>query len=164
MTCSSIGKVRRGSTPIVTLVDALIKKEAIEMFVGQSELKGLTQDEYGVVHNSSETYATLAKILHTQHMWMMGWSDDASSHLDVLLAVVSENSGPLNTMDTNLPKMVIGVSRMGIYGFNFLRFSPLHPAYVAEKLGMRLSPTTEALTDLVNGVLEAYVSMEDNDA
>jgi hypothetical protein len=111
-----------------------------------------TQDEYGVVANSPDTYRAAAEKLRTSGCVSLGWTDNASSHMDVLLAVPPQ-VGPSNRMDNSARKLFVAVSGYGMFGFRRTRTDPLHPAYLAEKLGMRYSVTTEALSDLVNGVM-----------
>ena len=117
-----------------------------------------TQDEYGVVHNSAGTYLAAASVLLNHGRILMGWTDDAMTHMDVLLAVVNESVGPLNRMDARPRKLIVAVASYGMFGFAIHRDDPLHHAYLGEKLGLRPSPTTEALADLVNGVIAAMTA------
>lgn len=118
-----------------------------------------TQDEYGVVHNSSDTYLAAAAELWGRGRVLIGWTDEAMTHMDVLLSVASDSVGPLNRMDMRVPKLLIGVAAYGMFGFRIRSDDPIHHAYLGEKLGLRPSPTTEALADLVNGVMVAYCQL-----
>lgn len=113
-----------------------------------------TQDEYGVVANSDDTFQAAAAELCDSGSVSLGWTDNAMSHLDVLLVIAPTQVGPSNRMDTRPSKLFVAVAGYGMFGFEVAsRSGPLHPAYLAEKLGMRYSVTTEALADLVNGVM-----------
>ena len=112
------------------------------------------QDEYGVVANSASTYQAVAEQLRASGSVSLGWTDNASSHLDVLFVLTPVQVGPSNRMDHHPGKLFVAVAGYGMFAFALERsHGPLHPGYLAEKLGMRYSVTTEALADLVNGVL-----------
>ena len=119
-----------------------------------------TQDEYGVVHNSPDTYLAAATELWGRGRVLIGWTDEAMTHMDILLSVASDSVGPLNRMDMRVPKLFIGVVAYGMFGFRIRPDDPIHHDYLGEKLGMRPSPTTEALADLVNGVMAAYCRLD----
>ena len=116
-----------------------------------------TQDAYGVVQNSPDTYAAAADELSTTGWLSLGWTDNAMSHLDVLLVLAPRQVGPSNRMDYNPAKLFIAVAGWGMFGFQVRRDDPLFHAYLGEKLGMRPSATTEALADLFNGVMAALL-------
>jgi hypothetical protein len=113
-----------------------------------------TQDEYGVVANSPDTFQAAAEELRDSGSVSLGWTDNAMSHLDVLLVLAPTQVGPTNRMDHHPGKLFVAVAGYGMFGFaTTTRNGPLHHAYLAEKVGMRPSVTTEALADLVNGVM-----------
>lgn len=112
-----------------------------------------TQDEYGVVANSPDTFRAATEELRLTGAVSLGWTDNASSHLDVLLVLSPTQVGPSNRMDTRPSKLFVAVAGFGMFGFAVERKGDLHPSYLAEKVGMRYSVTTEALAELVNGVV-----------
>lgn len=112
-----------------------------------------TQDEYGVVSNSPNTFQAAAEQLRDSGAVSLGWTDDAMSHLDVLLVLAPPQVGPTNRMDHHPGKLFVAVAGYGMFGFAVERNNPLFHAYLGEKLGMRPCVTTEALADLVNGVM-----------
>ena len=120
-------------------------------------------DEYGVVVNSPETFEALANYLRNRPTILFGWTDNEGSHLDVLLAL-PDQIGPLNRMDSG-SKLIVAVAGYGMFGFRVRGDSPLHFAYLGEKLGMTPSVTAEALADLVNGVMrELTIGLRGGDA
>ena len=112
-----------------------------------------TQDEYGVVSNSTVTFRAVAEELRMSGSVSLGWTDNAMSHMDVLLVLNPRQVGPSNRMDNRPRKLFIAVAGYGMFGFALDRNGPLHHAYLGEKLGMRPTMTTEALADLFNGVV-----------
>lgn len=115
-----------------------------------------TQDEYGVVSNSPGTYAAAAKELQNTGAVSLGWTDNEMSHLDVLLVLAPWQVGPKNRMDNTSSKMFIGVAGHGMFGFRTRADDPIHPAYLAQKLGIPPSSVTaDRLADLFNGVMAA---------
>ena len=117
-----------------------------------------TQDEYGVVANSPETYQAAAAELRSAGSVSLGWTDNAMSHMDVLLVLNPRQVGPSNRMDIRPHKLFVAVAGFGMFGFALERNNPMHHAYLGEKLGMRPTVTTEALADLFNGVVDALAS------
>jgi hypothetical protein len=116
-------------------------------------MSAFTADEYGVVQNSPDTYRAAAEELRASGSVAIGWTDNAMSHLDVLLVLAPQKVGPCNRMDPTPNKLFIGVAGYGVFGFA-LRVGALHPDYLAEKLRMHPSSvTTVALAQLFNGVM-----------
>ena len=114
---------------------------------------GFTQDEYGVVENSPGTYRAVAQELRGFGSILLGWTDNAMSHMDVLFVYDPTQIGPLNRMDQHPGKLLVAVAGYGMFGFKVRDDDYLHHAYLGEKLGFRPSVTTEALAALVNGVM-----------
>lgn len=110
-------------------------------------------DEYGVVENSPETFRAAAAELRASGSVSLGWTDNAMSHMDILLVLAPTQVGPSNRMDKHPGKLFVAVAGYGMFGFAIQRNQPLHHAYLGEKVGLRGSVTTEALADLVNGVI-----------
>ena len=111
-----------------------------------------TQDEYGVVENSPQTYRAIYNKLISDRTVLMGWTDNAMSHMDILLAL-PDTVGPLNRLDARPVKLVVGVVGYGLFAFAVQRNADIHHSYLAAKLGMRPTKTTEALAELVLGVM-----------
>jgi hypothetical protein len=120
-------------------------------------MAAFTQDAYNVVENSPHTYRAAAAELRGFGSILLGWTDNNFSHMDVLLVYEPREVGPLNRMDSRASKLIVAVAGRGMFGFAVRGDDPIHHAYLAEKLGFSPSVTTEALAELVNGVMAALV-------
>lgn len=117
--------------------------------------------EYGVVTNSLRTYTAAAERIRGQGYVLMGWTDNAMSHMDVLLAIAEPFSsvGPLNRIDNHTLRLLVGVAGRGMFGFAIRADNFVHHVYLAEKLGFGPSATTEALAELVNGIIADFATV-----
>ena len=114
-----------------------------------------TQDEYQVVQNSPFTYEAVAAQLRLTGSVHIGWTDDAMTHMDVVLHDDIVQVGPSNRLDASPDRLWVGVIGYGLWAFH-LGDTDIHSSYVAEKLGFRgANVTVQKLTDLINGVNKA---------
>jgi hypothetical protein len=126
------------------------------------ELRPAT-DAYEEVLNRPETYKAIAVELWANGSTVIGWTDEQGSHHDVLFTLHPRQWGHLQRGLRGWSDLFVSLMGSGAHGFDVNRGShPLDPGYVAEKLRpydsqRSLSSTDKALTDLINGVLNALV-------
>jgi len=117
-----------------------------------------TTDAYGEVTNSDETYEAIAKALGYAGSCVIGWTDERSTHYDILFACNVPQFGNLQGGQRGPTSLFVCIlRRSGGFGFSLIRDSsePIYASYVSEKLGLDpKSVTTEKITDLINGVLD----------
>lgn len=108
-------------------------------------------DDYGEVINGPETYKDIATELQGGHSVLIGWTDQASTHYDVLFTRGALKYG---TIQGGLQRgdLFVSVMRIGAFGFEVHAGPSLHPSYVSEKLFIHNLVTATALTELIEGV------------
>jgi hypothetical protein len=113
------------------------------------------QDEYGEVFNSPDNFKAMAKVLEQHGSLVIGWTDEAGSHLDILLVLQPIQVGVLQGGQSAHWDLFVSVLRTGSgFGFKIDVAEPSHPNYVSEKLQINAGSTTDKLAELVNGVRE----------
>lgn len=113
-------------------------------------------DEWREVVNGPETFAQLASNLREDGSVIIGWTDNRQSHLDILFTLRPIQHGSLQGGLRGPSYLFVSIIRKGCFGFDIASVAPLHPSYVAEKLGdSENSPTVAALAELISGVIEA---------
>ena len=114
-------------------------------------------DAYRNVVNGADTYHQIAVDLNTHSSVIVGWTDERSTHYDVLFTLRPAQQGSLQGGLRGPTCLFVSIMRRGCFGFR-VGGDELHRDYIAEKLGLyRESPTCYALTDLVNGVMKELV-------
>jgi len=113
-------------------------------------------DEYGEVVNGPATYEWVRDFMLMSQPIIIGWTDGAGSHHDILFVFNPMTTFNLQGGLTAAGELFVSVMRIGAWGFRTDRDGQdLHPNYVGEKLGMAgQSVTTIALTELINNVIE----------
>lgn len=113
-------------------------------------------DEWREVVNGDNTFNQIASDLHERGAVIIGWTDQASTHWDILLTLCPKQYGSLQGGLRGRSDLFVSVMRRGCFGFDVSSSSPLHPSYVAEKFGeTERNPTIIALTELINGIMAA---------
>ena len=108
-------------------------------------------DEYGEVINGEETFKKVAEKLPHEPV-LLGWTDEAGTHLDILLTLGARAFGT-NIQGGVRPKtdLFVSIMRWGAFGFD-----PDHkdtPAgYYEEKLRKLGEPCAEKFAALINGI------------
>lgn len=126
-------------------------------------------DQYGEVINSPDTYKAIAERLKDHHAVLIGWSDENSSHFDILFnngadadlgqiingIFVADQFLSANFRGGIRPNdLFVSIMRVGSFGFE-LRNVDTDWGYYNEKLGSRIDlgeTTGQKLADLINGV------------
>lgn len=118
----------------------------------------MNHDEYNEIINGEDTYRTLAFDLQEFGRSMIGWTDEAGKHFDILFTYKVPFSGG-HVQHGLRPKddLFVSVMRIGSCGFDTRNSSidRFHPAYIGEKLNLGgANTTTEKLSELINNVVE----------
>lgn len=113
-------------------------------------------DDWREVINGPETYAEIAARLLTQGAVIIGWTDQNSTHYDILFTMRPAQFGSLQGGVRGPRDLFVSIMRRGCFAFDILSMPSLHPGYIQEKLGISTEcPTSVALTELINGVITA---------
>jgi hypothetical protein len=108
------------------------------------------QDEFGEVLNSEKTYQAIADSLEKNGSIIFGWTDQAGTHLDVMLVVNPIQVGHLQR-GLRWSDLFVSVVGFGTHGFE-IDHDDTHYGYIGEKLRLGTNITTEKLAALINGV------------
>ena len=114
-------------------------------------------DEYGEVINSKKTYLGIGSALKTGHSVIIGWTDQQGTHCDINFMLYPLQAGPLQGGMKAETDLYVGVARIGMFGFE-LNGAWKSPGYISEKLGVTGDDTTEALSELINGICSELMS------
>lgn len=111
----------------------------------------MNKTEYNEIRNGLETYKEIANKLRQHIPVIIGWTDEAYTHLDILFTYQAYreygNYLQRGFMPTDL---FVSILSWGAYGFEVDREKSV--GYISEKLGMN-GETAEKLTELINGII-----------
>ena len=110
----------------------------------------MNTDEYGEVINGFKTYETIVEKLRQDKSVIIGWTDEAYTHLDIMFTVKPYKEG---TLQGGLRWTDLFVSIMGKCAWGFIPDEEKDEGYIAEKLRLGRNETTEKLTYLINGII-----------
>lgn len=109
-------------------------------------------NKYGEVINGNETYKTIAKYLTYGESALIGWTDEADTHYDILFNYNALSAG-FTQGGIKGDDLFISIMRVGAFGFK--TDDKKCPGYIAEKLfNGRLDKSVEKVTELINGVIK----------
>lgn len=114
-------------------------------------MTAITTDIYGLVINSDNTYKAIADTLRDMPI-VFAWTEQEGTHLDILMVYKPAQVGYLQRGMSAQTDLFVAVSHFGMFGFE-INADPKYSGYVAEKLGTGVNVATDALTDLINGVM-----------
>lgn len=106
-------------------------------------------DTYGEVVNDPATYQEIASRLQ-DHPVLVGWTDEAGTHFDILFAINVEGYGTFQG-GLKVTDLFVSIMRRGAFGFEIEHINT-HTGYYDEKLGGGMGSTAERLAELINGV------------
>ena len=116
-------------------------------------------DEWGTVFNCPENFNAIAQTI-IDYPVFIAWTDGNSTQYDILFTMVNRFNiiGPVQRglWDAELFVSIMG---KGAFGFD-MSSRGKHPSYIAEKLHLDNSSTTEKVAELINGVIE-YLNGKD---
>jgi len=124
--------------------------------LGRPLNKDYDQDEYGEVLNGKKTYKSIASTLEQNGSVVIGWTDQAMTHLDILFTVAPIQVGGLQRGMSHAD-LFVSVSAYGMFAFD-IKEDYLHPGYVGEKLGLSgENTTTIRLAELITEVRKRLI-------
>lgn len=113
----------------------------------------VTRDEWGEVINSEETYKAIAEEVNGGGRCLIGWSDGAGTHYDILFVTLPIHlGGQIQRGIDEDTDLFVSVMSKGSFGFEINDIWK-SPDYVAEKLRMSRDISTEKLAELINGII-----------
>lgn len=113
----------------------------------------MTFDEYNEVTLSEETCIAIADRLNEGKAVMIGWTDEESSHFDILFTFTADKYGPVQGGISPYSDLFVSIMRKGAFAFAVGKESDSSPAYYAEKLFFNeAGSTVQKLAQLINGV------------
>lgn len=112
----------------------------------------MKHDEYGEVINHPDTYQGIADCLMAVGKCLVGWTDQAGTHFDLLFVYRVPHYGT-NIQGGIVPSrdLFVSIMRRGAFAF-LVREAETHPGYYDEKLGGGLGTSKEPLAELINEV------------
>jgi hypothetical protein len=113
-------------------------------------------DEWREVINGPNTYKWIVNALKCDGSAIIGWTDEQGTHFDILFSVPVMCNGNLQGGLNPGGDLFVSLMRIGAFSFD-TRPGETHHHYIAEKLGLSPSVTTEALAQLINNVRREYV-------
>lgn len=118
-------------------------------------------DEYGEIINCEEAFTSIALLLATVQTVLIGWTDQAGTHFDILLTnkanfMRAGFQGGIKPTD-----LFVSIMRLGAFSFKKQSLAEgLHPNYIGEKLHLGGGITAEKLAELLQGVCKKLIQME----
>ncbi len=111
-------------------------------------------DAHREVRNAPETYVAIVETLQDLGCALIGWTDGGGTHYDILFSLRPPQVGTIATGVIGPRYLFVGILKVGCFGFEIDgRSAPLRAIYVTEKLSLQAGETTDAVTELINGVL-----------
>lgn len=111
----------------------------------------MNADEYGEILNGEYTFRTIAGNLLNGIPTFIGWTDNNSTHYDILFTYKGIDSWGGHQRGINKTDLFISIIGRTSYGFTPEGIK--HGNYIAEKLGLGDNVTAKKLTELINGVI-----------
>lgn len=112
---------------------------------------------YGEIINGERTYKTIANNLETFRACLIGWTDEDSTHFDILFTLPTNKYGCLQR---GLKVNDLYISIMAHSSFGFKTDSEKMPGYVGEKLNLG-GDIADKVTELINGVIKELNTKEE---
>lgn len=108
-------------------------------------------DIYGEVINGERTYEWIANDLKEGIAVLIGWTDQNSTHFDILLKLGVQKYGSNFQGGIKGSDLFVSIMRRGAFAFEPENVDT-HAGYFDEKLGGGMGDTREALAELINGI------------
>ena len=119
-------------------------------------------DEFKEVINGNKTYNTIANSISEFSSAIIGWTDRAGTHLDILFCYMPGYISPAQLQrGIKHNDLFVSVMATGAFGFK-LSQEKLAPGYIAEKLGIQNfgEDLINAFAELVNNVKSKLYELE----
>lgn len=114
-------------------------------------IKTMTQDEYGEVLNSEETFKEIGEGIKQGHTYFIGWTDGLGSHYDILFCRPTQDAGTFQGGIKTVHYLFVSVMRVGAFAFREDQLDT-KADYYGEKLGLGENETVDRLAELINGI------------
>lgn len=121
--------------------------------------RNVLTDEYGEILNGADTYEDIALALQRTGSAVIGWTDEHSTHLDILFTLFPFKEGNLQRGLHGKTDLFVGIMGVGCHGFTISQYTD--GGYVAEKFGRNPNVTWECVAELLNGVRAKLNEMAD---
>lgn len=115
-------------------------------------LGGFNEDDWGEVINGLDTYRAIVAGLRAYGSVLIGWTDGAATHYDILFSFNHLKHGNIQGGLHHKMVLMVSVVRCGCFGFDIASRSDLHHDYITEKLNVNGTETALKVADLIMGV------------
>jgi hypothetical protein len=110
----------------------------------------------GYVYNYKLTYISIATLLRSRRNVFFAWTDkNHEAQYDIFMGIVENPEGPIQGGLKSGEHLMVGISRVGFFGFRTDSESVIYPSYVAEKLFVH-GLEAEEIATLINEVRREY--------
>lgn len=111
-----------------------------------------TEKEYGEIINGQDTYESIATALQVGKSILIGWTDEMSTHYDILFTKDPSISGTNIQGGIRRDDLFVSIMRIGCFGFE-IENTDTHWGYYSEKFNSNFGEMTgQKLAELINGV------------
>ena len=121
----------------------------------------MNKDDYGEIYNGEETFKKIAETLLNEGKCIIGWTDQAYDHRDILFTYQPKQFGNLQR---GLKWCYLYISIMGLSCMGFLmedlRDNRKANSYIMEKLRLYDNDCDNKICDLINGVIHEIDKMK----
>lgn len=111
----------------------------------------MNYNEYDEVVNGKKTYKEIAKLLQENKAVGIGWTDEKSTHLDIIFKLEILKFG---SFQRGIQANYLYVSIIDYTSYAFVPDSIKYGTYIQEKL-MFNNECGDKLAELINGIIEA---------
>jgi len=108
-------------------------------------------DSYDEVVNGANTYNTIVETLKSDGSILIGWTDEASSHFDILFTLRPSSVGNIQGGIKSRGDLFVSIMRVGAFAFEINK-RVTADSYYMEKLHMNSTITGKKLATLINKV------------
>lgn len=111
----------------------------------------MDRDIFGEIINGQKTYKYIAMLLNEGQPVIIGWTDEGSTHYDILLALNLYEYGIIQG-GLQSDYLYVSIMRKGAFGF---RMESNHSDdYIGEKLDVPGKKTRKKLAELINEIIK----------
>lgn len=117
-------------------------------------------DGFNEVTNGKSTYSEIANRLNRGQSVIIGWTDENSSHLDILFSYKTYK-GSYNYLQRGLKgnELFVSIIGFGAFGFN-VDTHDIAPGYVEEKLNIKgINKLAELISEVKKLMYELAISI-----
>lgn len=122
----------------------------------------MNRDEYGTVYNSKENYREIAEEIYGGGRCVFAWTDQFGSQFDILMVTEPIHLGGMLQGGVKSDDLFVSIMRRGAFGFE-IKNRDTHASYYDEKLHIGNGCTAKKIADLINGVINELVELDENE-